>query len=64
MRGKKGTTTPRAPVGDGRGTLKSSTMRIEVIKAHDGIKKGEILVKSKETAKKMIEKGFYKEVFE
>lgn len=39
-------------------------MRVEVIRAHDGINKGEILIKSRATAEMMIAKGFYKKALE
>lgn len=62
MKERDETATTRAPAGRGRGAIKSKTMRVEVVKAHDGIEKGEILVRTRATAEMMIAKGFYKEI--
>lgn len=65
MKVKNEAATTRAPAGRGRSaSKKNATMRVEVVKSHDGITKGEILVKSRATAEMMIAKGFYKEVVE
>lgn len=64
MKTKSESTALHAPARRGRGKPQSSAMRVEVVKPHDGINKGEILVKSRETAAMMIAKGFYKEVSE
>ena len=64
MKVKNESTTTRAPVRRGRSKPQTSVMRVEVLRSHDGINKGDILVKSRETAAMMIAKGFYKEVSE
>lgn len=61
MKAKDEAAMTRAPVRRGRRALKANVLRVEVIRAHDGINKGEILIKSRATAEMMIAKGFYKE---
>ena len=64
MKTKDEAATTRAPVRRSRSAPESQVMRVEVIKAHDGINKGEILIKSRATAEMMIAKGFYKKTSE
>lgn len=42
--------------------VKSTSVLVEVIREHDGIKVGEVLRKPKDIATWMIEKGYYKQV--
>ena len=64
MKAKDEAAMTRAPDRRGRRALKANVLRVEVIRAHDGINKGEILIKSRATAEMMIAKGFYKKALE
>ena len=64
MKAKDEAAMTRAPLGAVVAPLKANVLRVEVIRAHDGINKGEILIKSRATAEMMIAKGFYKKALE